>query len=205
MIWNTIKGVILDNWPILTIFLVTMCTMRFFYLKNHREKICFYKEFLSILGIIYIFLLFQLLTKVELNSGGGYNLIPFTEILRYEFGSKLFIYNVIGNICVFIPFGFIVAEYIKPKTIMAPLLISLIVSSTVEFVQLNIGRSFDVDDILLNIVGCVGGYLIYIGLSAIRNHLPKAFQSDGLYNAICLLLIVLVLFYVLKMMGVLKV
>lgn len=203
MIWNTIKGVLTDNWPILVIFLVTMITIRFFYLKNHREKVSFYKEFLGIVGIIYIFFLFQLLTDVELNRGGGYNLIPFTEILRYEFGSKLFIYNVLGNIGLFIPFGFIVAEYIKPKTIMAPLLISLIVSSTIEFVQLNIGRSFDVDDIILNIVGCVVGYLLYIGLTAIKNHLPKVFQRDGIYNVICIIIIVVIILYFLKMMGVL--
>lgn len=204
MIWNTIKGVITDNWPILTIFLVTMITMRYFYLRNNRERVCFYKEFLSVVGIIYIFLLFQLLTKVELNQGGGYNLIPFTEILRYEFGSKLFIYNVLGNIGIFIPFGLIVAEYIKPKTIFPPLLISLIVSSTVEFVQLNIGRSFDVDDILLNIIGCIGGYLLYVGLTAIKNHLPKIFQRDGIYNLICVIILIAIILYVLKMMGVLN-
>lgn len=204
MIWNTIKGVITDNWPILTIFLVTMITMRYFYLRNNRERVCFYKEFLSVVGIIYIFLLFQLLTKVELNQGGGYNLIPFTEILRYEFGSKLFVYNVLGNICIFIPFGLIVAEYIKPKTIFPPLLISLIVSSTVEFVQLNIGRSFDVDDILLNIIGCIGGYLLYVGLTAIKNHLPKIFQRDGIYNLICVIILIAIILYILKMMGVLN-
>lgn len=203
MIWSTIKNVLTDNWPILIIFLVTMITIRFFYLRSHREKASFYKEFLGIIGIIYIFLLFQLLTNVELNHGGGYNLVPFTEILRYEFGSKLFIYNVLGNICVFIPFGFIVAEYIKPKTIMAPLLISLIVSSTVEFVQLNIGRSFDVDDIMLNILGCIIGYLLYVGLTAIKTHLPKVFQKDGIYNAVCIMLILIIVIYILKMMGVL--
>lgn len=203
MILNTIRDVLNDNWPILVIFLVTMITIRFFYLRTHRERLCFYKEFLTILSYIYIFMLFQLLTRVELNSGGGYNLVPFTEILRYEFGSKLFVYNVLGNIAIFIPFGFIVAEYIKPKTIMPPLFISLIVSSTVEFVQLNIGRSFDVDDILLNILGCIAGYLLYVGLTAIKNHLPKIFQRDGIYNLFCLILIVLIIIYILRAMGVL--
>lgn len=203
MIFNTIKGVIEDNWPILVIFLVTLISMRFFYLRTHRERMCFYKEFLSIIGTIYIFLLFQLLTKVELNHGGGYNLVPFTEILRYDFGSELFIYNVVGNICVFIPFGLIIAEYIKPKTIMPPLLISLVVSTTVEFVQFNIGRSFDVDDILLNIVGGIIGYLLYVGLTAIKNHLPRVFQRDGIYNLICFILLVLIVLYILRMMGIL--
>ena len=100
-------------------------------------------------------------------------------------------------------FGLIVSMYIKPKTVMAPFLISLVVSSTVEFVQLNIGRSFDVDDIILNVLGCVIGYLLYIGLAAIHNHLPKALQKEGLINIICFILLIIMVLYILKVMGVL--
>ena len=203
MFLNTIQAVLNDNWPILIIFIITMISLRFFYLRSNREKICFYKEFFSILAIVYIFLLFQLLTKVELNQGSGYNLVPFTEIFRYEIGSKLFVYNVVGTIMAFVLFGIIVSAYIKPKTALAPFLISLIVSTTVEFVQLNIGRSFDVDDIILNVVGCIIGYLLYIGCSAIHSHLPKALQKDGILNVICFIIIVIIVIYVLKMMGVL--
>ena len=203
MFLNTIQAVLNDNWPILIIFIITMISLRFFYLRSNREKICFYKEFFSILAIVYIFLLFQLLTKVELNQGSGYNLVPFTEIFRYEIGSKLFVYNVVGNIMAFVLFGIIVSAYIKPKTALAPFLISLIVSTTVEFVQLNIGRSFDVDDIILNVVGCIIGYLLYIGCSAIHSHLPRALQKDGILNVICFIIIVIIVIYVLKMMGVL--
>lgn len=205
MFLNTIKAVLNDNWPILVIFIVTLICLRFFYIKANREKTCFYKEFLQILSIVYIFLLFQLLTKVELNQGSGYNLVPFTEIFRYEIGSKLFIYNVGGNILAFVIFGLIVSAYIKPKTILAPFLISLITSSTVEFVQLNIGRSFDVDDIILNVVGCILGYLLYIGGSAIHNHLPKALQKEGILNIICVIIFILLVVYILQLMGVLNI
>lgn len=205
MIMKIIKDVLKDNWPILVIFLVTITVIRIFYLRNHRERFRLYKEILTVGSIIYIFLLFQLLTKVELNNGSGYNLIPFTEIMRYKFGSKLFIMNVLGNIILFIPFGLIVAEYIKPKSILAPLFTSLIVSCTVEFVQLNIGRSFDIDDIILNIIGSIIGYLIYVGLRAINRRLPSAFHSDWLYNIICLVLIVIFVLYILKSFGVLAI
>lgn len=55
--------------------------MRFFYLRTHREKVYFYKEFFGIISIVYLFLLFQLLTKVELNEGSGYNLVPLQKYL----------------------------------------------------------------------------------------------------------------------------
>ena len=204
MFLNTIKSVLSDNWPILIIFLITLVTLRFFYLRNHREKIVFYKEFITIISIFYIFILFQLLTKVELNQNGGYNLVPFTEIFRYEIGSQLFTYNVFGNIIAFVFFGLIVSAYIKPKTIAPVITTSLIVSSTVEFIQLNIGRSFDVDDIILNVLGGLAGYLIFIGLTAIKNHLPNVFRRDGLYNVICLIIIVIIAIYLLRAMGVIS-
>lgn len=204
MFLNTIESILSDNWPILIIFIITLVLVRFFYLRTHHEKISFYKEFLMIISICYIFLLFQLLTKVEMNSNSGFNIIPFQEIFRYEIGSKLFIFNVVGNIMAFVLFGLIVSSYIKPKTVMPPLIISLLVSITVEFVQLNIGRSFDVDDIILNVTGGLIGFLLYIGLSAIKNHLPKIFQRDGIYNLICLILIVLIILYILNVVGVLN-
>lgn len=202
MIIKTIENTINNNWAVVVIFLVTMVAMRFFFLRTHRERFSLYKEFFNIFSIIYIFLLFQLLTNVELNHASGYNLVPFTEILRYEIGSDLFYYNVLGNIIVFIPFGLIVADYVKSKNIWPALIISAIVSITIEFVQINIGRSFDVDDIILNVVGSIIGYLLYVGLVAIRNHLPKFFQRDGLYNIICLIIIVLIIFYIFNVMGV---
>ena len=187
------------------IFLVTMISLRFFYWRTHREKMSLYKEFFNILAVIYIFLLFQLLTKVELNRGSGINLIPFTEILRYEFGSRLFYYNVVGNILVFIPFGYFIADYIKSKNIFPALIISGIVSATVEFVQLNIGRAFDIDDIILNVLGGVIGYLLYIAFVAVKNHLPRIFQKDGIYNFICLVIILLIILYILKTLGVVRI
>lgn len=205
MFLNTIRAVLNDNWPVLIIFIVTLISMRFFYLRAHKEKVIFYKEFLGILSIVYIFLLFQLLTKVELNQGSGYNLVPFTEIFRYDFGSKLFVFNVVGNILAFVVFGLIISFYIKPKNIVAPFIISFVVSSTVEFVQLNIGRSFDVDDIILNVLGCSIGYLFYVGITAMYKHLPKAFQKKNLINNICLFLIIIMVLYILKVMGVLPI
>ena len=204
MFLNTIKSILSDNWPILIIFIITMVLVRFFYLRAHRERLSFYKEFFMLLSICYIFLLFQLLTKVEMNSSSGFNIIPFQEIFRYDAGSRLFIFNVVGNIMAFVLFGLIISFYIKPKNVLPPFIISLLVSATVEFVQLNIGRSFDVDDIILNVTGGIIGFLLYIGLSAIQKHLPKIFQKDGIYNTICLLIIIIMLFYLLSVMGVIN-
>ena len=207
MFVDTIKKVLYSNdtIPILTIFIVTMVTLRFFYLKSNRERIVFYKEFLMILGVVYMFLLFSLLTNGEIDQGSTYNIIPFKEMFRYTFGSKMFYYQIVGNILVFLIFGFIISEYIKPKKIFPILWTTIIVSITVELVQHYIGRCFDIDDILLNIIGGILGYLLYIVLKGINKHLPNVFHKEGIYNLICFIIIIVIMLYVLKFMGVVNI
>lgn len=201
MIINTLTDAITDVWPMLVIFLVVIVTIRISYIKINHERFIFYKEFLNLIFIIYVLLLFQLLTSTELNTNSGLNLVPFTEIIRYKVGSKLFLYNVIGNILIFLPFGYFVSGYVKANRVSHILLISVITSLTVELVQLKIGRSFDIDDILLNVVGSILGFLLYIGLTAIKKHLPRFFQSDTFYNIICIILFCIALLYFTKIIG----
>ena len=150
--------------------------------------------------IIYALLLFELLTTRE-TANYGINIVPFTEILRYKIGSSMFYYNVIGNILIFVPFGYFVSRYIKAKNVWQIILLSIITSATVETVQLRIGRSFDIDDIFLNLIGGILGYFLYISLDAIINHLPKFLQKDFFYSLICLIILVGFLTYFFHICG----
>ncbi len=98
-----------------------------------------------------------------------YNLTLFQEIGRYynvgiRTGSwNLFWLNVMGNVCVFVPFGaFLPALFAKCQKLVLVLLFSLEFSLAVELVQLvtKVG-SFDVDDLLLNTIGGMLGYWVY--------------------------------------------
>ena len=84
------------------------------------------------------------------------NIKPFQEILRYQIGSYLFIKNIVGNIVLFIPFGFIF-KYLFKLQIRYLLLITILFSLSIELLQLLIGRVFDIDDILLNMIGSILG------------------------------------------------
>lgn len=189
-------------WPMLTIFLVIIACVRIAAIKSNNEKLVFHKEFSNLLFIIYILLLYELLTRSELNHNSGYNLVPFTEIFRYPIGSNSFYFNVVGNIVMFIPFGYFISRYIKPKRILPILIVSAISSATIEFVQSCIGRSFDVDDIILNALGAIIGFLLYVALNAIKKYLPGIFAKDIIYNIICLIILALMVFYLLGRMGV---
>lgn len=189
-------------WPMLTVFIVAIAFIRFFYLQNHRERFVFYKEVCYLISIIYIWLLFEILTMSELNATVGMNLVPFSEITRYEFGSKLFMYNVIGNMLIFVPFGYLIGIYVNPKKIWPVILTTMATSLTVEFVQLKIGRAFDIDDILLNLVGAIIGFLLYVGLNAISKRLPDALKSNTVKNIVTVIILGLFLIYVLGYWGV---
>ena len=199
---NLVLKIINNIWPMLVVFIVAIALIRYFYLQSHKEKFCFHKEFSYLITIIYIWLLFEILTMTEINSASGINIIPFSEILRYKVGTKLFYYNVLGNVIIFLPFGYLIGNYVNPRKIWPVIFTTLVTSGVVEFVQLKIGRSFDIDDILLNVIGSIIGFLIYIGINAIVKRLPDFLKSDLIYNLVCIILILLFCIYVFGYWGV---
>ena len=149
-----------DTWPIVVISSIVAISLRLTYLKLAKRKINYADEFLKLVFIIYILCLFQIVTYQDV-SIGGMNLIPFKEIFRYNFGSDLFFENVIGNMALFIPYGIFTAKVFKDCKVIYPLFLSFIASLAIELTQLSIGRVFDVDDVILNVIGAVVGYYLY--------------------------------------------
>lgn len=194
MVKSTFFDIIDTAWPTLVIFLTVIILLRIMYLKQNKKKFVFHEELILLLFVTYILLLFELVTIRDVEFG-GINWMPFREILRYEFGTDLFYRQVIGNIILFIPFGYFATYYAKLTKIRHIFFITFITSTTIEVVQRFIGRSFDVDDIILNVVGGIIGFLLFIGLDAIRKKLPKIFQNDLFYNILAIVLLVLIIIY----------
>ena len=157
---NTIQGVMQSTWPMLFISVVIMVSLRVTYLIKNNEPIVFYKEILMLFFMVYILCLFQVVTFQDVSDFSHNNFIPFKEITRYAFGSHLFFKNVCGNILLFIPFGLLISIYLKPRNMTIPFALTFLSSLAIEFTQMIIGRSFDVDDILLNCIGGMIGYFI---------------------------------------------
>ena len=170
--------------------------MRIFYIKNSGKKFILHEELLLLLFVAYILMLFDLVTSRDVYLSGT-NLVPFKEILRYSIGSENFNRQVIGNIILFIPLGFFFTYYTRIKKIGSITIIAALISFTIETVQKYIGRSFDIDDIILNVVGGIIGFLIYVGLDAIKKKLPDVFRRNWFYAFLTLVLIVLLVLYAL--------
>ena len=199
MLFKGIMDDVLSNiWPVVVFVSVIAIILRGAYLFKSSKKVVIYKEVLALVFIIYILCLYYVLTYQ--NTGyAGVNFKPFTEMFRYAIGSKKFLTNIIGNILLFIPFGFFTSYYINTKKAIVPTLITLAVSLCAEGIQYYIGRVFDVDDIILNVLGGFLGYLLFVGFNAVRSKLPKFMKSDGFLNFI---VIVIIIILVLLAMGI---
>lgn len=196
---ETIKSVVEMTWPTLVIFSSVVIILRVAYLiRNERKTFKLYEELFKLFFLIYLLVLFQLVTTQDL-LGGEANLMPFREILRYEVGSELFFKQVVGNIILFIPLGFFATSYCRIKRFPSIIIISGLSSLIIETVQHFIGRTFDVDDIILNIVGGIIGFILYFVLNTIKNKLPKFMRKDSIYNTIGLLIFVSAILYIIRL------
>ena len=97
----------------------------------------------------------------------NYNLVPFKTIMNYlqnigHIRFDVWIYNLAGNIVAFMPLGFLLPLAFKRFKAMKTCAAAFIFILTAEVLQLVSRRGvFDVDDILLNILGSIIGYGIY--------------------------------------------
>lgn len=102
-----------------------------------------------------------------------YNLKPFAEITRYftrvkEKDYLMFFINIVGNIALFVPFGFLfpfVSEkrnYKRSVNFFVSLLVTVLFCVLIEGIQLvtKVGV-FDVDDIIMNTFGSIVGYILH--------------------------------------------
>ncbi|MDE6627578.1 MAG: VanZ family protein, partial [Lachnospiraceae bacterium] len=119
----------------------------------------------------------KFLIEVSTYNARGLNIIPFKTILNYLTGANDFygddnmtirIVNLLGNICLFVPFGFLFPMvFDKFSKIQITLLFGILLSVFIEIMQFFIERSSDIDDTILNCIGVFLGYMCYKILSAL--------------------------------------
>ena len=191
---NMIVGFFPDVWPLVIIITVIVCSLRIAYIIKNNINFCFYKELFGLVFILYVMCLFEVVTLQDSNYGLS-NFISFKEMFRYELGSRLFVKNILGNILLFLPYGYFASDYLKSKKVAVPCFLTFLVSFTIEVVQYNIGRTFDIDDVILNTVGGILGYFLYRIIDKIKNKLPKFFRTEGFMNFFVVLILVLFIIY----------
>jgi len=165
MVLDSVYDILISLLPMIILFsVVSIATSICMKLYAHK-KLDIVKFMKNLIFSIYLFSFFYLVTTTDFESYSN-NFIPFKEITRYKITSPLFWQNVVGNIILFIPFGVGIADKIKndekKSNLLIVTLLSLITSVTIEVIQMFIGRSFDIDDIMLNVFGGIIGYFLYV-------------------------------------------
>ena len=131
-------------------------------------------EILSVLFVMYIVALLSqtVIPKIELNGDeirffqSGYNeinLTVFKEIkLAIKLGGSFFLVNIVGNIVVFMPIALFVGLLYNKPSFFKCVLITTAVSVFVEACQIPQNRGTDIDDVILNTLGGIVGYVLFI-------------------------------------------
>lgn len=147
-----------------------------------KKKLRFLGKVLFVLYILFIFY-FLLLSDWYGRSGEmqdyHYNLELFREIKRFwtyrdQLGMKAVVYNLLGNVLIFVPFGFFMPMASKYRSFLMTACYGFGLSLLVEIFQLitKVG-SFDVDDLFLNTVGGIIGYIIFALCNTVRRGYAK--------------------------------
>lgn len=192
----TFGNVLEMTWPMILISVVLLSSLRLAFLLKNKEQFILHKELLVLFFVIYILCLFQVVTFQDVSNIGSNNFILFKEISRYDFGSRLFIKNIIGNVVMFMPYGFFAGYYLKRTNWKSILVLILVASFVIEVTQLVIGRVFDIDDILLNVSGGMVGYFVYYCVDKFGNICPKVFKSSLFLDIVTLMVVLLFIFYI---------
>jgi glycopeptide antibiotics resistance protein len=193
-----IKSALIDAlngvWPMIAIFTVILASFRITYIVYKKEKFILYKELFSLIFLIYIMILFYLVTYQESGYGTS-NYTPFKEMFRYNIDSDLFFRNIVGNILLFLPFGLFISLFIDLKKVIPIIILTFITSLSIELTQKAIERVFDIDDIILNVFGGILGYLVWLLMYKVKERLPSILKTDWFKNIIMIIIFILLVLY----------
>ena len=144
--------------------------------RNHKRLMIVSRLlFIIYLGFTLYFMLFSERMGRSVCDSYRYNLEPFVEIKRFYIllGSDMTLtayINLFGNVLCFIPFGiFLPAVGRHFKSFVRVTILTALFSLFIESIQLyfKVGI-FDVDDLMLNTLGGMAGYVMYKIYAVIR-------------------------------------
>lgn len=155
--------------------------VRFVYFKITTRKVNIWHEAALILFVTFcIGLAMNTIMPIRGLEYGlsleNLNFIPFNTLIEmFGKGGDVSILNLIGNIVMFMPFGFFPAVLWNNVKFWQAVNTTFSVSLFIEIVQLFIaGRATDIDDLILNVIGGILGWYVYLILKKLfPNFLSK--------------------------------
>lgn len=143
--------------------------MRCIIIKGKIRKKSKWIFFILYISLLLYFLFFaEMLGRTSVTSNYRYNVVPFKEIRRFivyyhQLGAFSVFVNLCGNVLAFVPFGIFLPILTNNKLkFFSVTVFTFNLTLIVELTQLisKVG-SFDIDDIILNTLGGIIGYLMF--------------------------------------------
>ena len=158
---------------IYAIILVTLYATK----KRTQYKVKYLLEFVLVTYVVTLVIItgvgsFRFENIIETFNNGyfQYKLIPFIGM-----SIKMFILNTM----LFMPIGFLLpCVFIGRIHLKSTFIITAILSSIIEFLQIFIGRFVEIDDVIANILGGMIGFLIWESCKHIYNKICKAKRNN---------------------------
>ena len=123
----TVKNILANIWPMVLIITIILSSLRIAHILKYHEQFKFFEEILKLGFIIYIMCLFYVVTFQDV-SWSTSNFVPFKEIFRYQLLSPSFMKNVIGNLIMFMPYGFFISYFLELEKKRYVLFMSILIS-----------------------------------------------------------------------------
>lgn len=164
-------------------FFVAFLAIRIMFLKKKKYEVILKKELMYGFFGAYIFALLsqtvfplwqigfvqgEFYVQINTYGKGAVNFVPFNTIWHFLFDrdyvqdwkdvSKL---NLLANVFLFVPYGILYPMISHKNSLKSTLKYGAILSFLIEIAQYFVGRSSDIDDLLLNLLGVVIGWSIY--------------------------------------------
>lgn len=179
---NSIKNQFIQVIPITILVGLLYIIFRFLKLKKNNSDINYKKEILYLIFVCYIAGLFNLVlvprnfwNTIWYNIFYNLNENPFEGLFDFSYNFIPTIYKIIigeytlgswvktmivGNLLMFIPMGILLSLCFKNINKKNMFKYAILIPLTIEVLQLVVGRSFDIDDLVMNFLGIVIGYYI---------------------------------------------
>ena len=101
------------------------------------------------------------------NGNGETNLVPFIGFAE-SFNSTYGLYGIISNVVLFIPLGFFL-PIVLPNNKYVFLIIPFVLSLAIEIIQIYVGKTFDINELILNFIGSLIGLLVIFTVKKLQS------------------------------------
>ena len=157
------------TWGLQIAIIATFAGWAFYDRKNIVKK-----AIALLLADYVIFLICSTIIFRTESAETGWRLMPFWTYREIANGYDQFVMEIVLNILVFIPIGFLAGCLWRGKAFQKALLLGVVVSLVIELGQLVFAKGVaEIDDVIHNTLGCAIGYLMA---------LPVVWIYKNMYN-----------------------